>query len=60
MVCLSDVTLQFETSTLMVNGWVLDKVIELAHYENTIFEFLDICLRLPLQYQSGQPPVEVL
>jgi hypothetical protein len=44
----------------MVNGWFLDKVVEVVHFENTIFELLDICLRLPLRYKNGQPPVEVL
>lgn len=44
----------------MINGWIVDKVVEVVHYEHSIFELLDICLRLPLRYRNGQPPVEVL
>jgi hypothetical protein len=44
----------------MINGWIIDKVVEVVHYEHRIFELLDVCLRLPLRYRNGQPPVEVL
>jgi hypothetical protein len=44
----------------MVNGWIIDKVVEVVHFEHSIFELLDVCLRLPLRYRNGQPPVEVL
>ncbi|KAI1212046.1 HET-domain-containing protein [Annulohypoxylon truncatum] len=41
-------------------GYLLDTVEEVVHFESGFLSTLEICLKLPLIYDNGQSPVEVL
>ncbi|KAI0894284.1 HET-domain-containing protein [Annulohypoxylon nitens] len=41
-------------------GYLLDTVEEVVHFESGFLSTLEICAKLPLKYTNGQSPVEVL
>jgi Heterokaryon incompatibility protein (HET) len=56
----SDLYIHVDTNEVEINGWVVDRIAEVIHFQHNMIDILAICLRLPLQYKNGQPPVEVL
>ncbi|KAI0107914.1 HET-domain-containing protein [Hypoxylon sp. NC0597] len=58
----SEVYLHMETpgQELESQGYLLDIVDQVLHFESGLLSILEICLSLPLSYANGQPPAEVL
>ncbi|KAI1088382.1 HET-domain-containing protein [Rostrohypoxylon terebratum] len=45
---------------LEIQGYLLDTIEEVVHFESGFLSTLEICTKLPLKYKNGQSPVEVL
>ncbi|OTA58880.1 HET-domain-containing protein [Hypoxylon sp. EC38] len=41
-------------------GYLLDTIGQVFHFESGLLSLLELCLSLPPRYANGQPPVEVL
>ncbi|KAI0886373.1 HET-domain-containing protein [Annulohypoxylon maeteangense] len=58
----SDIYLHLDSpgNELSTQGYLLDTVEEVIHFDSGFLSTLEVCTKLPVRYANGQSPVEVL